>query len=103
MKRQRQEQRTFRSILSEVAPQNASRIMHRARLANRVAKSARGSARKNAYRVKTDALVTLTRRFPEQVFISNDPRTPDFVLVRNVGARFGLHAPARQFRRRNMQ
>ena len=97
----RQEQKTFQSILNQVASQNASQIMQRAKVANRVAKSVRGTARQRAYEVKTTALVNLTQRFPEQVFISNDPRTPDYVLVRTVGAHFGLHAPARQFQREN--
>lgn len=101
MKRQPDHKQTFNSILSRVAAQNASRLMERASVANRLAKTAGGRARTRVYRVKTDALVNLSKNFPEQIFISYDPRTPQFVLVRNVRARFGLHAPAQHFVRRN--
>lgn len=73
--------------------------MERARTANRIAKSVRGKNKDIAYRVKTEALITLSKTIPEQIFISNDPRTPEFVLVQIVAARFGLHAPASKFLR----
>ena len=101
VKRQTEHKQTFTSILGRVAAQNASRLMERASIANRLAKTAAGRARSRAYRVKTDALVNLSKSFPEQIFISYDPRTPRFVLVRNVRSRFGLHAPAEHFVRRN--
>lgn len=97
--RRRSGRQTFGSILRQVAPENASRLMEKARTANRVAKAASGSTRRRAYRVKTDALVNLARSFTDQVFVSEDPRTPRYVLVRNVRARFGLHAPASYFER----
>lgn len=74
--------------------------MERARTANWLAKSVSGKARRRAYRVKTVALLNLTEKFPERVFISKDPRTPNHVLVRNVNACFGLHAPVQYFLRR---
>jgi hypothetical protein len=101
MKRRPEPKQTFNSILGRAATENASRLMERASVANRLAKTVGGRARSRAYRVKTDALVNLSKNFPEQIFISNDPRTPRFVLVRNVRARFGLHAPAQHFVRRN--
>lgn len=101
VKRQSEHKQTFTSILGRVAAHNAFRLMERASVANRLAKTTSGRARSRVYRVKTDALVNLSKSFPEQIFISNDPRTPRFVLVRNVRARFGLHAPAQHFVRRN--
>lgn len=95
----RRQRRTFNGILSQVASQNERRLMERARAANYIAKSVSGKARKYAYWVKTNALINLCRKFPERVFISSDPRTPNHVLVRNVTARFGLHAPIYHFRR----
>jgi hypothetical protein len=89
--------RTFRDALELVAERNADRLMHRARLANRLAKTAEGRGRRAAYRVKTAALVTLRERFPHRVEIAVDPTMPKFVVVRVETARFGLHAPAVRF------
>jgi hypothetical protein len=90
---------TFRSILNEVAPKNAVRLMGRARLANKIAKSVRGDSCRQAYAVKVQALLELATRFPEQIRIVNDANTPRFVLVEALAVRFGLHAPARVFGR----
>ena len=87
---------TFRSILNSVASQNAQRLMDKARLANRVAKSAMtGSTRIAAYNVKTQALLALNRQFPTHIKVTPDPRYGTyFVLVENTSVRFGLHARA---------
>jgi hypothetical protein len=50
-----------------------------------------------AYRVKTDALVNLKRSFPDDVVLMTDFRQPGMVVVAVSAARFGLHAPAREF------
>jgi hypothetical protein len=99
MDRQRRKQQTFEAILQSVAPENARRIMERARTANRLAKSAgHRRTRVGAYRVKTDALVTLNERFPERITVSSDPQYGSyFVLVKDNASRFGLHAPAGVF------
>lgn len=89
--------KTFRGILGIVAGKNAQRLMERAQTANRLAKSLRGRSRQRAYAVKTEALIGLVRRFPEQIIVSNDVRTPHYVLINNVPACFGLHAPAHRF------
>jgi hypothetical protein len=93
----RREKRTFCSIVNNAAPENALRLMGRARIANRIAKSQRGKSRERAYAIKTQALLGLTSRFPEQVRIVNDFDTPRFVLVKASMCRFGLHAPAHLF------
>src|SRR5713226_3895143 len=96
---QEQGKPSFQTILNDVASQNARYLMGRARLANMIAKSLRGSSRARAYAIKSQALLELTMRFPERVRIINDFRTPRYVLVKGRRARFGLHAPADLFRR----
>jgi len=94
--------KTFSDILRRTERDNAQRLMERAALANRLAKSAtQGDARRRAYRVKTDALHSLSRRFPKRVQVERDPVIPSFVVVlyRDDASRtrFGLHAPAAEF------
>src|SRR5438552_1075617 len=86
---------TFESILAEVGARNSRRLMSRATIANRLAKTLRGRARKRAYDVKHSALLSLSMRFPKTVTICNDPQLPGFVIVGDLSARFGLHAPIR--------
>jgi hypothetical protein len=86
---------TFRTILSEVAPENASKLMGRARTANKLAKSFHGRSRARAYAVKSGALLRLATTFPDQVRIVIDLNTPRFVVVQAPAARFGLHVPSR--------
>lgn len=97
MNRRSQNALTFKGLLERTAPSNAGRLMQRARTANRLAKSVNGKARRVAYQVKTDALVTLKKRFPEQVELLSDARQPRMVVVAVAAARFGLHAPAQEF------
>jgi len=91
----------FRNILATVASQNAQRLMDKARLANRVAKSAMtGRTRLAAYNVKTRALLALNRQFPADIKVTLDARYgTHFVLVQNPSVRFGLHARASDFQR----
>jgi hypothetical protein len=97
MNRRRQNTVTFKGLLERTAPANQRRLMHRARTANRLAKTVSGKARTVAYRVKTDALLTLKNRFPDQVELRRDVRQPRMVVVAVAAARFGLHAPAQHF------
>ena len=97
MNRRRQHTVTFKGLLERTALANQRRLMHRARTANRLAKTVSGKARTVAYRVKTDALVTLKNRFPDQVELRRDVRQPQMVVVAITDARFGLHAPAHNF------
>ncbi|MDT4896445.1 MAG: hypothetical protein QOH25_1522 [Acidobacteriota bacterium] len=102
MKRTEAKTQTFNQILKRLETQNAERLIEKARTANRLAKSAPDSrARRRAYRVKTEALLNLRRRFPTRTSVITDPHIPSFVIVRYVslqtGARCGLHAPANDF------
>ena len=98
MKRQNGNAPTFERLLAQTAPDNAGRLMHRARMANRLAKTVRSSrARTLAYQVKTDALVALRTRFPDRVTLRTDVRQPSMVVVAVPAARFGLHAPRENF------
>jgi hypothetical protein len=102
MKRAEAKTQTFNQILKRLEPQNAERLIERVRTANRLAKSASDShARRRAYRVKTEALLNLRRRFPARTSVMTDPRIPSFVIVEyaslQTGVRCGLHAPAHDF------
>jgi hypothetical protein len=102
MKRTEAKTQTFKQILKQLETRNAQRLIERARTANRLAKSAPDSrARRRAYRVKTEALLNLRRRFPARTRVMADPRIPFFVIVEyaspQTGARCGLHAPAHDF------
>lgn len=102
MKRTEAKTQTFNQILKRLETQNAARLIEKARTANRLAKSAPDSrARCRAYRVKTEALLNLRRRFPSRTSVKTDPRIPAFVIVEytlpQTGARCGLHASAHDF------
>jgi hypothetical protein len=102
MKRAEAKTQIFKRILKRLEPQNAERLIERARTANRLAKSAPDShARRRAYRIKTEALLNLRRRFHARTSVMTDPLIPSFVIVEytspQTGARGGLHAPAYDF------
>lgn len=88
---------TFGIILAGVGPTNSLRLMARATIANRLAKTLRGRARTRAYGVKHSALLSLSTRFAEDVTVRNDPQVPGFVIVSVRNACFGLHAPGPVF------
>ncbi len=99
---------TFNDILRRVERETAARLMDRAALANRLAKTAvNGAARRHAYRVKTDALRSLKTRFPQRVSVRRDEEIPLFVIVEYAdpltNKRFGLHAPAAEFSTENIE
>ena len=85
----------FQNLLRNVESQNAVRLMQRAQVANRMAKSLKGLARSHAYSIKSDALLALRRSFPNKVKVRLDWSCAGaFVLVEVPAVRFGLHAPA---------
>src|SRR5437016_622571 len=88
----------FRDLLGDVESENAARLMQRAQVANRLAKSLRGRARSHLYSIKSDALLALQRSFPDRVKVRLDWRCAGaFVLVEMRTRRFRLHAPASLF------
>lgn len=97
MKRRKHNAPTFKRLLAQTAPDNAGRLMHRARTANHLAKTVRGRARTLAYQVKTDALVALRSWFSNRVTLQTDAAQPRMVVVAVPTAGFGLHAPRENF------
>jgi len=92
--KQKSTRQTFRSIMNKVAPENANKLMRRARTANQLAKSLHGRSRVRAYAVKTRAVLGLTAGFPDRIRICIDFNTPGFLLVKAPAVYFGLHVPA---------
>src|SRR5215210_4395902 len=88
---------TFKEILNQVAAGNVNRLINRARTANRLAKLTCGKARRSAYCVKNDVLVTITCRFPDRVTIRKDLRTTELFVINFKKPGFGLHIPASEF------
>lgn len=86
--------RTFRQILEGIEKSNATKLMRRARRANRIAKATRGRSRRRAYEVKARALSSLVERIPERAAVRKDIVLADFVVVELKGAESGLHMPA---------
>ncbi|HNG94737.1 MAG TPA: hypothetical protein PLB32_18190 [Acidobacteriota bacterium] len=86
--------RTFQSIVSEVVHRNVGRLMSKAIIANRVAKTITGTSRRTAYQVKTKALKNLASRFPEQVTIEPDQLRQELLVISVKSRNFGLHVPA---------
>lgn len=83
----------FRRVLNEVASANAVKLIEKARIANKLAKSLRGKSRNAAYAVKTKAVFALAGSFPEELLIENDFSTPGFLIIRVPARSFALHAP----------
>lgn len=88
---------TFHQVLAETSQSNLTAIMRRARAANQLAKITGGKARVRSYQVKVNALIALTKRFPNEVAIQNDFHLPRMIVVTVPHAHFGLHAPIEQF------
>lgn len=97
MNRRSQNVLTFKGLLELTARSNARQLMHSPYMANRLAKSVSRRARSATYRVKTDALVTLKKRFHDQVELLSNVRQPRMVVVAVAAAHFGLHVPALEF------
>lgn len=84
---------TFKQIIKNLEVKHASKLMNRARSANRLAKCVRGKNRRNAYRAKSRALWSLVNHLPGQTDIRKDIILTDFVVVELKGAQTGLHVP----------
>lgn len=84
---------SFSDVLERTARKNRNALMHKAFVANRMAKIARGASRTGSYTVKTKALYAIIDKFPNEVEIGYDPTFPEMVVVRVVHTKFGLHAP----------
>jgi hypothetical protein len=87
----------FEEILRRVELRNADRIMQRARLANRIAKTLDGNPKARAYRVKHKALIALANKFPDQIKVTRDASLEEILIIKVVRASFGLHIPANCF------
>jgi hypothetical protein len=84
---------TFDEILSGAAEANRTRLMAKARQANRLAKVTRGRSRNGSYAVKHRALKSLIDKFRDETVITTDPKTPTMVVVSMKSSPFGLHIP----------
>ena len=67
--------------------------MHKAFLANRIAKVTQGASKRGSYSVKTNALNAIIDKFPNEVEIGYDPTFPEMVVISVLKTNFGLHAP----------
>jgi len=90
----KQQRRTFGQIVAEVEKSNSEALMKKARLANRLAKRARGEQRRTAYDVKASALDSLIHKMPARVDIRRDIILTDFVVIELRNTSEGLHFPA---------
>jgi len=90
MASRRGKRKTFGRILTEVRSANSQRLMLRATIANRLAKTSRGRGRIRYYGVKRSALLFLSTRFIDDITVCNDPYVRGFVVVSAQNARFGL-------------
>lgn len=97
MEGKHQRKRTFQNMVHEVADRNVGRLMSKAIIANRLAKTLTGLGRRAAYRVKTEMLTGLAQRFPEQVTVEPDHTRPDLLVVSVLSRNFGLHVPEELF------
>lgn len=84
---------TFNQILTSVEKNNSEKLMSKARLANRLAKTRRGTQKQAAYTVKTNALGSLVHKMPQHVDIRKDIILTDFVVVELKNTNVGLHFP----------
>lgn len=83
----------FSEILKQTAAAHSETLMAKARLANRLAKRARGRNRQTAYGVKSSALSFLIKNMPETVRVAADVKLADFVVVELRREQSGLHLP----------
>jgi hypothetical protein len=91
--------RSFNQILQQISEPNMQRLMTRAYIANRIAKSASiAGAKRHAYKVKLTSLQGLKKFFPNDVRIEHDFRQGSgIVRVAIAKQSFALHAPAENF------
>lgn len=84
---------SFSHVLQKAERINRNALMHKAFLANRIAKIVKGASRKNSYTVKTNALNAIIEKFPNEIELRDDPAIPGTVVVNVVRTKFGLHTP----------
>ena len=84
---------TFNQILAGAEKDNSEQLMKKARLANNLAKRARGAQRRAAYSIKSGALGSLVRKMPARIDIRLDIILTDFVVVELKNTNVGLHFP----------
>lgn len=87
---------TFNEILNKTKDGNCSRLMEKARIANRIAKGTRPRSRKNAYGVKHDALRTIVCKMDGKFTVKRDFRLEEFKIVTLRSERLGLHIPSNE-------
>jgi len=85
--------RTFGETIRGLESENSRKLMNKARRANRIAKSVRGSARRLAYSAKAAALSALVRKLPGCVEVRRDIVLTEFVVVELKNTNRGLHCP----------
>lgn len=90
---------TFKEILNNTKSKHAARIMKKARTANRIAKRVRGKNRRNAYKVKADALKFLVEKMPNRVEIREDITLNEFVIIELLDEQSALHTPKANLQR----
>lgn len=86
--------RTFSETVNALEAVHSEALMAKAASANRIAKSARGYARRVAYSAKSAALTALRTKFPARVRVRHDNRMNDYVVVELKHLGRGLHYPA---------
>lgn len=84
---------SFSHVLQVVERNNRNALMHKAFLANRIAKIVKGASRKSSYTVKTNALNAIIEKFPNDIELRDDAAFPEMVVVNVIRTKFGLHAP----------
>ena len=84
---------SFAQLLAKSQRMNRNTLMHKAFMANRIAKVAKGASRKRSYDVKIKALQAIIDKFPSDVNLLEDNALPDMVVVSVTHTKFGLHAP----------
>lgn len=84
---------TFNEILIQTGWKNSGKLMAKARLANRLAKTSRGRNRRIAYGVKAKALKFLVEKMPNKVSIRQDIKLTEFVVIELRNTQSGLHTP----------
>lgn len=87
--------KTFNELLANLELQNAQSLIARARVANRLAKTASGSSRAAAYKIKSQAARALINKIPTRIKLRKDkrPAMKNFVVVEFRGAKLSLHVP----------
>lgn len=84
---------TFNQILRQNEDKNGIVLMHKARQANRLAKTLHGHKKQLAYSVKHKALRGIIKNISSKALIQKDDLLNDFVVVKFDNLTSGLHFP----------